>query len=145
MLKVYRKPLDSYDEVGMPQEMLAYLSHNGWHFNKKMCEFACSKMYKLDPNTQQPIPITPYTKEQVDALLQKFNIKLENKIGYDYIYVANMCKADFYGSSISDEHRLALYIKDVIDDPDAPDGTTMRRWYVTMVAAGEPIEWTDML
>lgn len=33
----------------------------------------------------------------------------------------------------------------LIDDPDAPDGATMRRWYATMIAAGEPIEWDEML
>lgn len=47
-----------------------------------------------------------------------------------------MCKADYYGSSITDEKHFALYIKDTIDDEDAGDGTTMRRWYATMVANG---------
>ena len=56
-----------------------------------------------------------------------------------------MCKADLYKSSVPDEQHLALYIKDTIDDIDAPDGTTMRRWYATMIAGGEPIEWDDVL
>jgi len=47
-----------------------------------------------------------------------------------------MCKADYYGSSITDEKHFVLYIKDTIDDEDAGDGTTMRRWYATMVANG---------
>lgn len=59
--------------------------------------------------------------------------------------VANMCKADFLKSSVPNEQYQALYVKDTIDDPDAPDGTTMRRWYVTMIAAGIPIEWDEML
>jgi hypothetical protein len=41
---------------------------------------------------------------------------------YDSVYVANMCKADFLGSSIVDDVHMALYVKDVIDDPDATDG-----------------------
>ena len=32
-----------------------------------------------------------------------------------------------------------------VSDPDAADGTTMRRWYATMVAAGEPVEWDEIL
>lgn len=57
----------------------------------------------------------------------------------------NMCKADYYGSSISDEKHFALYIKDTIDDEDAGDGTTMRRWYATMVANGMMVDWEDVL
>lgn len=78
-------------------------------------------------------------------MLTRYGIKLENNVLYDYVYVANMGKADFLKSSIPDEAHLALYIKDTIDDSDAPDGTTMRRWYATMIAAGEPVEWDEML
>lgn len=56
-----------------------------------------------------------------------------------------MCKADYYGSSITDERHFALYIKDTIDDEDAGDGTTMRRWYATMVANGTMVDWEDVI
>lgn len=38
-----------------------------------------------------------------------------------------------------------MYVRDVCDDADAGDGVTMRRWYATMVANGEPVEWEDLL
>ena len=41
--------------------------------------------------------------------------------------------------------HVALYIKDTIDDEDAADGTTMRRWYATMVANGVMVDWDDSL
>ena len=123
-----------------PEEMEAYLSNFGWHFNKKMCE-----LKKLNPSTGKKERIEPISKEKVDELLTRYGIKLENNALYDYVYVANMGKADYLKSSIPDEAHLALYIKDTIDDPDAPDGATMRRWYATMIAAGEPIEWDEML
>lgn len=63
----------------------------------------------------------------------------------DYVFVGNMCKADYYGSSITDERHFALYIKDTIDDEDAGDGTTMRRWYATMVANGTMVDWEDVI
>jgi hypothetical protein len=61
------------------------------------------------------------------------------------VFVANMCKADYVGSSITDDKHVALYIKDTIDDEDAADGTTMRRWYATMVANGVMVDWDDSL
>lgn len=89
--------------------------------------------------------LEPVTKEFVDKVLQTNGIKLQNNIGHDYIFVANMCKADYYGSSITDEKHFALYIKDTIDDEDAADGTTMRRWYATMVANGKMVDWEDVI
>ena len=138
-----REPLDIRDR--RPEEMEAYLSNFGWHFNKKMCEFVVSLMKKLNPSTGKKERIEPISKEKVDELLTRYGIKLENNALYDYVYVANMGKADYLKSSIPDEAHLALYIKDTIDDPDAPDGATMRRWYATMIAAGEPIEWDETL
>lgn len=89
--------------------------------------------------------LEPVSKEYIDKVLATNNVKLQNNIGYDYIFVGNMCKADYYGSSISDEKHFALYIKDTIDDEDAGDGTTMRRWYATMVANGMMVDWEDVL
>ncbi len=89
--------------------------------------------------------LEPVSKEYVDKVLTQNNIKLENNVGYDYVFVGNMCKADYYGSSITDERHFALYIKDTIDDEDAGDGTTMRRWYATMVANGTMVDWEDVI
>ena len=138
-----RQPLDLYDD--MPRDMRKYLSNNGWHFNKKACDFAVSLMKKENQSTKKKEKIEPYTKEQVDEMLKKYNVGLENNVGYDYVFVANMCKADYLKSSIADEHHLALYVKDTIDDIDAGDGVTMRRWYATMVANGEMVDWDDIL
>ena len=136
-------PLDIYDD--MPRDMRIYLSHYGWHFNKQACEFAVSLMKRKNPTTGKLEKIEAYTKEQVDEMLKKYNVAIEDKSNYDYVYVANMCKADYLKSSIIDDQHLALYVKDTIDDPDAGDGVTMRRWYATMVANGEMVEWSEML
>lgn len=103
-----REPLDIRDR--RPEEMEAYLSNFGWHFNKKMCEFAVSLMKKLNPSTGKKERIEPISKEKVDELLTRYGIKLENNALYDYVYVANMGKADYLKSSIPDEAHLALYI-----------------------------------
>ena len=78
-------------------------------------------------------------------MLTRHNVKLENNQLYDYLFVANMCKADFLGSSIIDELHLTLYIKDVIDDADAYDGLVFNRWYADMCRKGIVIDWEEML
>ena len=64
---------------------------------------------------------------------------------YDSTYIANMCKADYLGSSIVDDVHMALFIKDAIDDPDAADGTIFNRWYADMCYNGIAVDWAEML
>lgn len=132
-----RTALDVNDN--MPKSMRKYISNYGWHFNKLLCAYAVSLMRKKGK------PLEAVSKEYIDRLLQQNNITLEHNVGHDYVFVGNMCKADYYGSSIVDEKHFALYIKDTIDDEDAGDGTTMRRWYATMVANGIMVDWEEFV
>ena len=134
--------LDSRDKY--PSGMEEYLAFNGWHFNKKLCEWAVSKMYKVNVVRKKEY-ITPYTKESVMDLLKANGVKLENDFGYDAVYVANMAKADYYGSSISDDAHLAKFIKDYLDDPDGYEGIAFTRFYADCIGSGTPIMWEDML
>ena len=129
-----RTPLNIYDD--RPSSMKRYLKYYGQHFNKKLCQFAVSKM---DHGK------TPVSKEQVDNILNKYNIELENNELYDYVYVYNMGNNDFMGSSIADEKHLAMYVKDVIDDEDGYDGLPFNRWYSDMCRKGKPIDWNEYL
>lgn len=129
-----RIPLNTYDD--RPTSMKRYLKYYGQHFNKKLCDFAISKM------NHGKIKIS---KDKVDDIINKYNIKLQNNELYDYVYVYNMGNNDFMGSSIVDEQHLALYVKDVIDDQDGYDGIVFNRWYADMVSCGIPIEWNEML
>lgn len=137
-----RVDLTQYDIK--PEGMINYLRYNGPHFNSKLLEFAVSKMSKKDVRGVET-KITPYTKEQVDQILRRYNITLKNDQLYDSVYVAAMCKADFLGSSVPDEHHLALYIKDVIDDVDGYDGIVFNRWYADMCRKGMAVNWEDMI
>ena len=129
-----RKSLDIYDD--RPASMIRYLKYYGQHFNKKLCDFAVSKM----EHGKQAM-----SKDKVDELLKNHNIKLKNNELYDYVFVCNMGNNDFMGSSILDERHLALYVKDVIDDEDGYDGIVFNRWYADMVTSGIPVEWEEML
>lgn len=126
-----------------PEYMINYLRYNGPHFNKKLCDFAVGKMTKK--SGLMLIPIVPFTKAQVEEVLESNSIKLKNNQLYDHVYVANMCKADFLGSSITDNNHLAKYVKDVIDDDDAYDGIVFNRWYADMCRKGIVIDWEQMI
>ena len=84
-------------------------------------------------------------KEKVEQTLHKYGIVLDNAIAYDHVYVLNMALADFYGSSITDERALALFVKDYVDDEDQPDGFVFNRFYADCALSGTPIPWEDVL
>ena len=136
-----RASLTQYDEF--PEDMLVYMRNYGPHFNKKLCKFAVKNMTKRTDGVKRPI--TPITREEVEGLLGRQDVSVERGQLYDCTYVANMCKADFLGSSVPDEKHMAMYIKDVIDDVDAPDGLLFNRWYADVCYKGIAIEWEDML
>ena len=138
-----RDSLDMYDEL--PEDMIAYLRHNGRHFNKKLCEFAVRQMKSTNFPTGEVVKLKAMSKDTLDALLKTYNIELKENQLYDYVFVANMCKADFLGSSVPDEQHLCKYVRDVIDDVDDYDGIVFNRWYADMCRQGIPISWSDML
>lgn len=74
---MYREPLDIYDE--RPSEMVAYLRHNGMHFNGKAQAFAASLMRKRNPATGKNERIDPWSKDQVDDMLK------HNFLRYKYL------------------------------------------------------------
>lgn len=135
--------LDVYDD--MPYAMYKYISQNGFHFNKKACSYAVSRMKRKNPNSNKLEPIEPWHKEQVEDLLSRNGVTLTDSIMYDHVYVANMCKADYYKSSIPDEAHIALYVKDTLEDVDGSDELPFRYWLQRCVALGEPVEFEDLL
>lgn len=136
-----RNRLDVRDK--MPSGMEEYLSQNGWHFNKNLCEWAISRMWKTVNGRKEQIKVT--AKETIEQMLKNNNINIENNIGYDVIFVYHMAKSDFLGSSLMDERTLLQYVKDYVDDPDGYDGLPMTRFYADCIGSGTPIMWEDMI
>lgn len=117
-----------------------YLKLYGPHFTKQLCDFAVSLMQN------EAGAIQPFTKEQLEQKLKQQNIKLEYNKLYDFVYVANMCKADFLGKSIlNDDLHLCKYIKDVIDDPDGYDGQVFNRWLSDVEGMHIPVDWSEFV
>lgn len=137
-MKRTKTSLDNYDII--PEDMEQYLRNYGKHFNKKMYEWAVSMMYK-----ESGTKIKPISKETLENKCQQYNIKLDNDCLYDGCYVYSMCEADFLGSSIVDEMHKMLFVKDMIDDPDAVDGFIFNRFYSDCCLKGEPIDWEGLI
>lgn len=138
-----RTPLDAYDIL--PPDMENYLRHNGWHFNKHMNEWAVKQLRKKDKTTNKTERIEPWGKDKVDDMLNSYGVQLENNTGYDYVFVANMAKADFFKSSLTSEQEVAQYVKDVVDDADQRDGFIFNRFYADCCHNGIPIPWSEVL
>lgn len=137
-----RISLDTYGKY--PPAMLSYLQNYGKHFSKRMYEFAIGMMWKKT-NEGSKEKMKPTDKETFGAFLKENGVKLENDILYDGMYVLAMAKADFMGRSIEDDHHLALFVKDYIDDVDAVDGQIFNRFYADCMLKGIPIDWENML
>lgn len=127
-----------------PSGMEEYLATYGWHFSKKMCDWATSNMYKNTASGTRTY-ITPMKKDGVDELLKRYSVSIKNKFGYDYVFAANMCIADYMGSSIEDERHIALFVKDYVDDQDGYPELPFTRFYADCIGSGTPINWEDMI
>lgn len=138
---MYREPLDCYDAI--PSAMRAYLRHNGRHFSEKMCEFAVSKMKRLENN--QIVSLEPTDMEQFRIIMNDNGVTLDNDMLCDGLYVFNMAKADFFGSSLPDIRSVCLFVKDYIDDIDQADGFVFNRFYADCIRKGIAIPWDRCL
>lgn len=130
--------LDYYEIL--PAGLEAYLSNYGWHFSKRLCEWAIKNM--RDKNDKK---ITPMKKEEVESILKANGIEIENDYGYDKVFVFHMGLSDYYNGSIPDDPHLARYVKEVLDDKDGYEGIALTRFLADCNGKGIPIIWEDMI
>lgn len=117
-----------------------YTDQYGCHFSRKLYEWAVSMMRDRNGNSTQPVE-----KEQVKEFLEAHGLTVKNDKGYDAAYVYHMAKADYFGTSISDDVHLALFVRDFLDDPDGSKTKAFDHFVVDCRANGEPIFWDEML
>ena len=138
-----RVALDTYELI--PHDMRAYLRNWGYHFNKKAVELAIRGMKRINHTTGKAERLEPVSKEQIEELMQKYGLKIDDNNGYDFVYYFHQGKADLYKSSIADEQRLCMYVSDMINDADMKGGNAFRHWLVDMDAKGIGIEWSELI
>lgn len=140
-----RTSLDLFDLSEWPKDAIRYFRSNGFHFNKKACEYAVKSLRKENTSTKKLEPIEYWNKDQTDELLKRNNVTVENNVLYDYVWVVNMIRSDYWKSSISDEQHLAFMVKDIVDDPDQKDGFIFNRWISDRLFNGNPIDWEELV
>lgn len=97
---MYKEGFDVYDEL--PEDMVVYLRYNGRHFNRKLVEFATSKMTTRDSNGTE-VALEPITRGQLDSsvpdglhLCLYVKDVIDDVDGYDGIafnrWYADMCR-----------------------------------------------------
>ena len=121
--------------------MDAYLSNHGHHFSKPMLTWAVGMMKNRNGN-----PVVLPEKKQLEDKMRAYGITLKRTEGYyDCLYVWCMGLADYFGSSIIDEQRLAMFVRDYIDDIDGNPTRAFDEFYINCNAKGIDIPWADMI
>lgn len=139
---MYKERDDTLDLT--PEAFREYRRRNGRHFNRKLCEWAVGRMTREDGDGKE-YHIKMMDKEEVERILADYGIRLERNWGYDHVFAANMCKADYLGDSVPDIQHLARYVKNVIDDPDGYEGIVFGRWLSDVCNMHVEVPWEDML
>lgn len=125
--------------------MQEYLELYGWHFSKKMYQWAISLLKKINPVTGKQDAVDLYTKESLDEALKKNNLVIKNCNAYDYCFVANKIKVIAYKSSIDDEIHLLKHVRDEVDNPNSYPEQPFTQFYADCIGKGVPIIWEDMI
>lgn len=132
-----KKRLDSRERL--PAGMEKYLDSYGWHFNKRLCDHAVSRMKKTGPNGEEQ-PYIPLTKEKVEEILKRNNVDFTKFNSHDHVYVMNMLRSDL----VEDEATLARYTKKYLCDADGYDEVALTRYYADCIGKGEMPPWEDV-
>ena len=122
-----------------------YLALYGWHFSKKLAEYACARMKRKNLTTGKAEAIPYWDKTKTEEILRRYGMDPAQFNGYDAVYVINMARADFFGSAIADDQHLAYFVKDYLTDVDGYDEVAMTRYYADCIGSGEQIPWEDVL
>lgn len=117
-----------------------YLSTYGWHFSKKMAEWAISMMRGRDG-----AKVKMKDKEQLMSEMKMHGIDTSEFEGYDAVFVEAMARSDYFGSSITDDMHVYKYVYDYLCDKDGYDGIALTRFHADCIGKGMPIYWEEML
>lgn len=123
-------------------QLASSLSCSTQQLQNAICQiqYAVSKMKDRNGNK-----IHPYDKDQVEALMKQFNVELKNDVEYNKVYVLNMVRADYMGSSIVNEQYACMFVKDYLDDVDGSPTRALDEYYAKCIACGTPFSWEDYI
>lgn len=124
--------------------MQKYIDKNGRTFNKKLCDFAVSKMITENSEGEEA-KLIPWGKSDVDSMLRKYGIYIENNNGYDVCYCANMFKSDFLGKSLPNDQYLCIHLKCYLDDVDGNPHRAFDEYVANAADKKVSIPWDSLI
>lgn len=127
------------------EEEAQYQDRYHGHFSRRLAEWAVSMMERKDLVSGKVTPIKPYSIEEVEEMIEPFRKQIGEEAIYDCWYLANMCKADYLGSSIPDKEHVALFIKDTILDIDGDATSVLATFRAKCDVKRIPIMWERYL
>lgn len=121
-----------------------YEDANHGLFSKQLAEWAINKMRYKDPDTGELRPIASRSVEDVQSVLEAYNVDMPSEFIYTSWYLFNMALADYPKTLTTDEQR-ATFVEETICDPDCCPEAVLDCFVAKMCDMGVPIHWERML
>ena len=121
-----------------------YEDANHGLFSKQLAEWAINKMRYKDPATGELRPIASRSVEDVQSVLEAYNVDMPSEFIYTSWYLFNMALADYPKTLTTDEQR-ATFVEETICDPDCCPEAVLDCFVSKMCDMGVPIHWERML
>ena len=121
-----------------------YEDTNHGLFSKQLAEWAINKMRFKDPATGELRPIASRSVEDVQSVLEAYNVDMPSEFVYTSWYLFNMALADYPKTLTTDEQR-ATFVEETICDPDCCPEAVLDCFVAKMCDMGVPIHWERML
>lgn len=113
------------------QGLNTYLKIYGYHFNKKLSDFAVKMMSSQN-----------WDYDQVEDYVNTLNTSgfLHKMTVGDFAYGANMYYSDFYPKILSESKCLEAVVA-IANDEDGYEGQLFSRWLSDIMSKGISIDW----
>lgn len=121
------------------EEEEIYNSKYKCHFNKKLAEWAISKM-EMENSSGDIVPLKKKTIDEYDEFLKENKVNIQDESYYDGYYLWHMAMADYPESLEDDKHR-AKFVEETINDPDGCPTSVLACFVAKMDKMGIPIYW----
>ena len=120
------------------EEEEVYDSKYHGHFNKRLAEWAISRMVRENPTSGVLESVKRRTYEDYDELIKEYKLDIPVESYYDGYYLLHMAIAD-YGRALEDDKHRAMFVEETICDPDGERTSVLACFKAKMNEANEPI------
>lgn len=120
----------------LPASAKEYFREYGCKFNKKLAEYAVSKMKNENGQNGATKHIS---YESVMQELNKFGVKVDEDDKANAFYLFNKFYSDLYPNTLKDEKQISSAVKDTFNDKDGHEGDVFVEWYSKTLLRHIPI------